>query len=193
MGFLSSLFGAKKEKPKCPICGSEMGFFSKTEIADGAICDKCVARAAPLVGDTLLASLSIGAIKAALDEEAQKNDALVAAYGGMYPNLFRADYVLPISPKGSEVGIARAKTFKDSLAVKGTVISGEFSSGPVTVIRGDRTFPAVLLEAAPFEEGNNVEATLAAHLYKGAMPAGKQAWLIVDGAGGVTNGDLIGA
>ena len=89
--------------------------------------------------------------------------------------------------------IARAKAFKDSLAAKGTVVSGEFSSGPVTLIRGSETISAQLIETAPFEEGNNVEATLAAHLYKGAMGAGKQVWLILDGASGAKSGDLVGA
>ena len=32
---------SKKEKEKCPICGKELTFFSKTLIADGAICDDC--------------------------------------------------------------------------------------------------------------------------------------------------------
>ena len=193
MGFLSKLFGGNKEKPKCPICGSEMGFFSKTELADGAICDKCIARITPLLGDTLVSGMSIDAVRAVLAEEDQKNAALIGTYGEAFPNLFKVDYVLPISPKATEVGIARAKAFKDSLAAKGTVVSGEFSSGPVTLIRGSETISAQLIETAPFEEGNNVEATLAAHLYKGAMGAGKQVWLILDGASGAKSGDLVGA
>ena len=194
MGFLSKLFGGgNKEKPKCPICGSEMGFFTKTELADGAICDKCVARTQSLIGNRLIAEMSIEAVKAVIAEEDEVNAKLVGAFGGEYPNLVKVEYVLPISPKATEVGIARAKVFKDSLAAKGTVVSGEFSSGPVTLIRGSEKISAELIETAPFEEGNNVEATLAAHLYKGAMGAGKQVWLILDGASGVKSGDLVGA
>ena len=37
-----------------------------------------------------------------------------------------------------------------------------------------------------------VEQTLGAHLYKGAVPAGKTAWLILGGECGAASGDLIG-
>lgn len=192
MGFLSKLFGGNKEKPKCPICGSEMGFFSKTDLSDGAICDKCVARVTPLIGDRLLSELTVAAAKSKLEEEDKVNASLVAAFGNEFPNFFKVEYVIPISPKPTEFGIARAKALKDSLAAKGYVVSGEFAAGPVTVIRGGKQIPAELREAAPFEEGTDVESTLTAHLYKGAMKAGKYAWLILDGASGVTSGDLIG-
>ena len=99
----------------------------------------------------------------------------------------------PISPKATDVGIARAKLMKNAVAAKGTVVAGSFDKGTVTVIRHGTTFEAELCETAPFTDGEDVESTLAAHLYKGAVGAGKTAWLILNGESGVTSGDLIGA
>ncbi len=194
MGFLSKLFGGgNKEKPKCPICGSEMGFFSKTELSNGAICDKCVERAQSLIGNRLIAEMSVEAVKAVIAEEDELNAKLVGAFGGEYPNLFKAEFAHPISPKATDVGIARAKAMQGAFAVKGTVISGSFDKGPVTVIRGGQPFPAELVETAPFSSGEDVDSTLSAHLYKGAVGAGKPAWLILTGDPDVSGGCIIGA
>ena len=193
MGFLSKLFGGGGEKPKCPICGREMGFFSKTELADGAICDQCVARAQSLIGDRLIAEMSVGAVKAAVAEEDEINAKLAAAFGGEYPNLFKVEFSHPISPKATDVGIRRAGAMKNAIAAKGVVVSGSFDKGEAAVIRVPHPpVPAQLIESAPFTEGEAVDSTLAAHLYKGAVGAGKTAWLILDGNSGVTSGDLIG-
>ena len=182
MGFLSKLFGGSKPKETCPICGQPMGFFSKTDLTDGAICDKCVARVTPLIGSRLIAEMSVGAVKAVIAEEDEVNAKLVSAFGGEYPNLFKVEYVLPISPK----------VMKDALAAKGTVVSGAFDKGAVTLIRGGKTIPGDLVETAPFTDNEPVEQTLGAHLYKGAVPAGKTAWLILGGECGAASGDLIG-
>ena len=192
MGFLSNLFG-KKPKETCPICGQPMGFFSKTELTDGAICDKCVARAQSLIGNRLIAEMSVGAVKAVIAEDDAVNEKLVAAFGGEFPNLFKAEFSHPISPKATDVGIARAKAMKDCIAVKGTVIAGSFDKGTVTVISGGKRTEAQLAETAPFTDGEDVDSTLSAHLYKGAVGAGKQAWLILSADSGASGGAIIGA
>ena len=193
MGFLSNLFGGKKPKETCPICGQPMGFFSKTELTDGAICDSCVARVQSLIGSKLISEMSLEAVKAAVAEEDEVNAKLTAAFGSEYPNLFKVDLAHPISPKATDVGLARAKLMKNAVAAKGTVVSGAFDKGTVTVIRGGKTVEAELYETAPFTDGEDVDSTLSAHLYKGPVGAGKNAWLILDGASGVTSGDLVGA
>ena len=193
MGFLSNLFGGKKPKETCPICGQPMGFFSKTELTDGAICDSCVARVQSLIGSKLISEMSLEAVKAAVAEEDEVNAKLTAAFGSEYPNLFKVDFAHPISPKATDVGLARAKLMKNAVAAKGTVVSGAFDKGTVIVIRGGKTVEAELYETAPFTDGEDVDSTLSAHLYKGPVGAGKNAWLILDGASGVTSGDLVGA
>ena len=193
MGFFSKLFGGGKSKETCPICGQPMGFFSKTELTDGAICDKCVARVQSLIGGRLIAEMSLEAVKAAIAEEEAVNAKLVQAFGGEFPNIFKAEFAHPISPKATDVGIARAKAMKDCVAVKGTVVSGSFDKGPVTVVSGGKTTEAQLVEKAPFTDGEDVESTLSAHLYKGAVGAGKAAWLILSGDSGASGGSIIGA
>ena len=193
MGFFSKLFGGNKPKETCPICGQPMGFFSKTELTDGAICDKCVARVQSLVGNRLISEMSLEAVKAAIAEEEAVNAKLVQAFSGEFPNLFKAEFAHPISPKATDVGIARAKAMKDCVAGKGTVVSGAFDKGPVTVISGGKKTEAQLVETAPFTDGEDVDSTLSAHLYKGAVGAGKQAWLILSGDSGASGGCIIGA
>ena len=193
MGFFSKLFGGNKPKETCPICGQPMGFFSKTELTDGAICDKCVARVQSLVGNRLISEMSLEAVKAAIAEEEAVNAKLIQAFSGEYPNLFKAEFAHPISPKATDVGIARAKAMKDCVAVKGTVIAGAFDKGTVAVVSGGKTTEAALVETAPFTDGEDVDSTLSAHLYKGPVGAGKQAWLILSGDSGASGGAIIGA
>lgn len=193
MGFFSKLFGGNKPKETCPICGQPMGFFSKTDVSDGAICDKCVARVQSLIGNRLLSEMSVDAVKAVIAEEDAVNEKLIGAFGNEYPNLFKADFAHPISPKATDVGIARAKAMKDCVAVKGTVIAGSFDKGTVTIVSGGKQTEAALVETAPFTDGEDVDSTLSAHLYKGPVGAGKQAWLILSGDSGASGGAIIGA
>ena len=192
MGFLSNLFG-KKEQQTCPICGSPMGFFSKTDLTDGAICDKCVAKVEPLLGSRLLSQMTVEGARELLAEEERKTAALVQSFGGAYPNLFRVDTAYPISPKATEVGMARAKAMKDALAVQGKILAGSFDKGTVKVIRNGQTFDAALVETVPFKAGESVEDVMAAHSYKGAVEAGQSAWLILAAGAAAENGDIIGA
>ena len=193
MGFFSKLFGGGKEKPKCPICGNEMGFFSKTELADGAICDKCVARAKSLIGNRLIAEMSVDAVKAVIAEEDEVNAKLVAAFGAEYPNFFKTVTAFPFSPKATDVGIARAKAMKNGIAAQGFIVSGAFDKGTVTVIRGGKTHTAELVETVPYDDSGDLEQITAAHLYKGPVKAGKYAWLIFAEGSDVSSGDLIGS
>ena len=36
-----ALFGRKKEKERCPVCGNEISFFSGIVVRDGTICSDC--------------------------------------------------------------------------------------------------------------------------------------------------------
>ena len=130
MGFFSKLFGGGKEKPKCPICGNEMGFFSKTDLADGAICDKCVARTQALIGNRLIAEMSVEAVKAVIAEEDEVNEKLIAAFGGEYPNFFKTYTAFPFSPKATDVGLARAKAMKTGSRLRGTSCPARSTKGP---------------------------------------------------------------
>ena len=192
MGFLSKLFG-KKEKELCPLCGGEMGFFSKTSIGDGAICDKCVARIDSTIdlGGAMLSSMKLDDLKALIEEDKKKTDAVIARFGGKYANIFKVDDVITISPSATEVGIARSKAMKNSVVAKGVVIAGGFESGDVCVSRGGAETPANLVEAVPYESGSDVGQVIAAHMYKGAVTAVKPAWMILASGADVGIGDFI--
>ena len=193
MGFLSKLFGGKKEKELCPICGSEMGFFSKTPIGDGNICDKCVKRIESTIdlGETMISSIKLDDLKSLIEEDKKKNDDIIAQFGGKFANVFKVSEVITISPSATEVGLARSKAMKNSAVAKGVVIAGGFESGGVSVCRGGAETAADLVEAVPYEDGSDVGQVIAAHSYKGAVTAVSAAWLILASGADVSAGDFI--
>lgn len=56
------LFGGKKEKETCSICGEELSFLNKVKVYDGAICGACREKCAPLA--TSFTSKTIAEIQA---------------------------------------------------------------------------------------------------------------------------------
>ena len=208
-GEIMGLF-SKKEKEKCPICGKEMTFFSKTLIADGAICDDCVKMLrgqfdieSYWVGrydgtyrqkfDDPLAGLTTEDIRAIIAEKKESQAAAAAQYGGSYGSLFKAEDVFSIAPKPLEVGIKRAKELKDKLVVRGMILTGALNKGDeVTVIHGGSETKTVLLDLIPCDGVTEFDTALRANMHKKTAEAGTNAWLILDLIGGVVPEDLIG-
>ncbi len=200
---------SKKEKEKCPICGKEMTFFSKTLIADGAICDDCVKMlrgqfdiesywARRYDGtyrqkfDDPLAGLTTEDIRTIIAEKKAAQAEAAAQYGGTYGNLFKVEDLFTIAPKPLDVGIKRAKELKDKLVVRGMILTGAFTKGDeVTILRGSGT-KTVLLDLIPCDGVTEFETALKANMHKKTAEAGTNAWLILDTAGGIAPEDMIG-
>ena len=200
---------SKKEKEKCPICGKEMTFFSKTLIADGAICDDCVKMLrgqfdieSYWVGrydgtyrqkfDDPLAGLTTEDIRAIIAEKKEAQAAAAAQYGGTYENLFKVEDLFTIAPKPLDVGLKRAKELKDKLVVRGMILTGAFTKGDeVTILRGSGT-KTVLLDLIPCDGVTEFDTALKANMHKKTAEAGTNAWFILDLTGGVVPEDMIG-
>lgn len=200
---------SKKEKEKCPICGKEMTFFSKTLIAGGAICDDCVKMLrgqfdieSYWVGrydgtyrqkfDDPLAGLTTEDIRAIIAEKKEAQAAAAAQYGGTYENLFKVEDLFTIAPKPLDVGLKRAKELKDKLVVRGMILTGAFTKGDeVTIFRGSGT-KTVLLDLIPCDGVTEFDTALRANMHKKTAEAGTNAWLILDTAGGIAPEDMIG-
>ncbi len=200
---------SKKEKEKCPICGKEMTFFSKTLIADGAICDDCVKMLrgqfdieSYWVGrydgtyrqkfDGPLAGLTSEDIRAIIAEKKEAQAAAAAQYGGTYENLFKVEDLFTIAPKPLDVGLKRAKELKDKLVVRGMILTGAFTKGDeVTILRGSGT-KTVLLDLIPCDGVTEFDTALKANMHKKTGEAGSNAWFILDLTGGVVPEDMIG-
>ena len=192
----------EKEKEKCPACGNEMAFFKQTGIEGGTvfICNDCAAKlrgqfdlqsewkydsfrsdnklrfkTSDQIGDvTLQEVLEIFAEREAAQTEA------VESYVGAFEHLFKVDEVVTIAPKALEVGIARAKAYKNRRVVKGMVVKGSFEQkDTVTIQNGDTPTEVQILELIPCD-GIDFMTNLQAHIHKKTAAEGGNAWLVLD-------------
>ena len=201
---------SKKEKEKCPICGKELTFFSKTLIADGAICDDCTKMLRGQFDiesywverydgtyrqkfDDPLAGLTTEDIRTLIAKKKEAQAQAAAQYGGTYGNLFKTEDVFSIAPKAMDVGIKRAKELKDKLVVRGMILTGAFTKGDeVTVIHGGVEMKTVLLDLIPCDGVTEFDTALKANMHKKTGEAGSNAWFILDLTGGVVPEVMIG-
>lgn len=116
---------SKKEKPKCPICGNEMGFFSSTEVKDGKICDSCYKRFTPADN---YEKLDIAFYKEQFDKDAKQFAELQEKFGN-FSAAMKIEEMEILNLKATDVGIKNAKNLNGSTALRGTVIFGEFVKG----------------------------------------------------------------
>ena len=99
---------------------------------------------------------------------------------GVYANMFRIDEAFQIAPKATEVGIKRAKLYKDRCVVRGPVTAGSFSQNDAVVlfINGSPMLVPILdvmkCDAMDFKD------ELAANMHKHTIEAGMTAWIILD-------------
>lgn len=99
---------------------------------------------------------------------------------GVYANMFRIDEAFQIAPKSTEVGIKRAKLYKDRYVVRGPVTAGSFSQNDAVVlfINGSPMLVPILdvmkCDAMDFKD------ELAANMHKHTIEAGMTAWIILD-------------
>lgn len=99
---------------------------------------------------------------------------------GVYANMFQIDESFPIAPKATEVGIKRAKLYKNRCVVRGLVTTGFFSQGDnVIVYAGGCPMQAPILDVMKCD-ALNFQDELAANMHKHTIEAGMTAWIILD-------------
>lgn len=200
------LFGKKKEKKRCDLCGSEMGLFSTHHLADGAICDACekklrgqflqetnFSQSGMMQQEDPLERLDLEQARALIAKQEQEAAAALSELGGSYQNLFKADDAFSISPKPLEVGMKRAKLLKDRAVLRGMVLAGAFNQGDaVQLKRGESMTATTILELIPITTTSEFDTELGANSHKKTVAAGNGAWLILDVSGAdARNGDLV--
>ena len=206
-----ALFGKNKDKEKkhCPICNNEMTFLKSVALADGTICSDCEAMLRGKYDidrwwhlrfdgtvkqkshDPLL-DMSIADVQAIIAEAKQNQAETVGSLGGEFSALLTADDVFSIEPKAKDVGVKRAKAYKNRLVVRGMIQSGEFSrEDSVVILHGDARLETVLLDVIPCGGAVDFNTELKANMHKKTAGVNTNAWLILDVEQGVAHGDVI--
>ena len=111
---------------------------------------------------------------------------------GNYPNMFRIDESFMIAPKATEVGIKRAKLYKDRCVVRGLVSTGTFSQGESVIVFIDGAPMQVPILDVMKSDVLNFQDELAANMHKHTIESGMTAWIILDISSLPTVGATIG-
>lgn len=203
------LFG-KKEKKLCPICGNELKLFSSLTVEDGQICSDCEkmlrgkfniteywkerwgtdgydrADYDPLKGMTVAEIEEM--IKSMKEEQAQ----IIEDVGNDYANVAKADNCFSIAPKATQVGLKRAKAYKNKIVATSQIITGEFAKDDtVTVTTNGENITTTILDVIECSNSSTFETMLEANMGKHKAEAGTSAWILLDLTEDVYEGSLI--
>ncbi|MBP5353798.1 MAG: hypothetical protein J6Y67_01515 [Lachnospiraceae bacterium] len=99
---------------------------------------------------------------------------------GVFANMFKIDEAFQIAPKATEVGIKRAKLYKDRIVVRGPVTAGSFSQNDAVVLFVNGS-PMLVPILDVMKCGDlDFASELAANMHKHTIEAGMTAWIILD-------------
>lgn len=208
------LFG-KKEKKLCPICGKELKLFSSLPVEDGEICSDCEKMLrgkfniteywkqrwgtegfdrADYVLKTSdpLKVMTVAEIEEMIRSMKEEQAKIIENVGSDYANVAKVDKCFSIAPKALDVGIKRAKAYKNRLVATSQIITGEFAKDDtVTVTTNGKNVTTTILDVIECSNSSTFETMLASNLRKHKAEAGTSAWILLDLTEGVGAGSLI--
>ncbi len=209
------LFG-KKEKHLCPICGNELKLFSSLTVEDGAICSDCEKMIRGKFDITEyrkkrwgasgfdqedyvkktndpLKAMTVDEIKEMIQSMKEEQREIIESVGSDYANVAKVDKSFSIAPKPLDVGLKRAKAYKNRIVATSQIISGEFAKDDtVTVTTSGVSITTTILDVIECSSSSTFETMLSANLgSKHKAGAGSSAWIILDLTEGVGEGSLI--
>lgn len=210
-----ALFGRKKNPERCPICGKEISLFSGVVLTDGTICDDCEKMVRGqfdieeywkkkfgtdgyayedwkrATSDPLKA-MTVEEIKAMISEKKAERAKVTEEIGGDCKAIAKAEKVFSIAPKPLDVGMKRAKAFKNRIVATSFIMSGEFCRGDAVTISFDGTdVRTTILDVIECSSSSTFETELNSNIGKHKAQEGTSAWMILDVTGGVEEGSLI--
>ena len=99
---------------------------------------------------------------------------------GAFPNMYFISESFPIAPKATEVGIKRAKLYKNRTVVGGVINAGTFNKDDdVIVYINGAPVQAHVLDLIPVG-ASDFQTELAANMHKKTASQGASAWMILD-------------
>ena len=213
------LFGKKKDKEEkekqvCPICGQELKFFSSRVLADGeTICGNCENKVRNNYGlyykqrffaqdydgdgiidndklDDAIRHATLAEVREIIEANAEADRAAVEEYGD-YDNMFTVEDCFTIAPKSTEVGIKRAKLFKNKIVVQGRAAKGSFNTEDrVRLLAGGSETETQVLHAYK-NTGTDFDTEMRANLQKKGVSNGEAGWLVLDWEQSVAPGSIV--
>ncbi|WP_071026305.1 DUF4428 domain-containing protein [Peptoniphilus raoultii] len=197
------LFGKKK---LCPICGNEMKFLSGLQVEDGQICSDCEKmlrgkfnitegfdRADYVIKNSdPLKVMTVAEIEEMIRSMKEEQAQIIENVGSDYANVAKADKCFSIAPKALDVGLKRAKAYKNRIVATSEIIAGEFAKDDtVTITTNGNDVTTTILDVIECSSSSTFETMLAANTGKHKVEAGTSAWIILDLTERVSEGSLI--
>lgn len=207
------LFG--KKKAVCPICGNEIGFLSGKVVQDGTICSSCEQMVRGqfdieeywkrkhgtdgwhredymLKTDDPLGLMTVEALREMISEKKASQAAVCAEMQSDWANLATVENCFQIAPKPLDVGLVRAKAFKNRIVATSLIASGEFKKGDkAELANGSSVTPTTVLDVIVCSNSSPFETELAANTGKHKAGVNTSAWIILDLCEGVEPGCVI--
>ena len=208
------LFG-NKEKKLCPICGKELKLFSSVAVDDGEICSDCEKMLrgkfniteywkqrwgtdgydrADYVLKTKdpLKVMTVAEITEMVKSMKEEQREIIENVGFDYANVAKADKCFSIAPKALDVGLKRAKAYKNRIVATSEIIAGEFAKDDtVTITTNGNDVTTTILDVIECSSSSTFETMLAANMGKHKAGAKTSAWILLDLTEGVREGSLI--
>lgn len=127
-------------------------------------------------------------IRSMKEDQAQ----IIENVGSNYANVAKADKCFSIAPKATEVGLKRAKAYKNRIVATSQIITGEFAKDDtVTVTTNGNNITATILDVIECSNSSTFEIIIASNIRKHKVEAGTSAWIILNLTEDVSEGSLI--
>lgn len=205
----------KKRKKSCPICGNELKLFSSLPVEDGEICSDCEKMLrgqfniteywkqrwgttgfdrADYVLKTSdpLKVMTVAEIEEMIRSMKEEQAQIIENVGSNYANVAKVDNCFSIAPKALEVGMKRAKAYKNRIVATSQIITGEFAKDDtVTVTTNGKNITTTILDVIECSNSSTFETMLASNIRKHNVEAGTSAWILLDLMEDIGEGSLI--
>lgn len=136
--------------------------------------------------------MTIAEIEDMMHSMKEEQEKIIEEVGSNYANVAKVDNSFSIAPKALDVGLKRAKAFKNKIVATSEIITGEFAKDDtVTVTTDGEDITTTILDVIECSNVSTFETMLASNLRKHNAEAGTSAWILLDLTEGVSEGSLI--
>lgn len=204
---------------KCDICGKKLSVFATgfwsintKHVEGGNFCKACDEKLHTLIRDkkrwmtkamqkdSPLAAYTMGnwrsmpleQAKLLLDLKAQADRGVLDKYGENTSALMVVQEAFCVDPKATDVGVARAKKYRNGTVVYGRVEEGVFAKGDaVSIDNAGDLLDAKVLEAFVDDGENTFEIHVRANMGKQRLAEDQTGWMLLDLEWGVYPGGRV--
>lgn len=120
--------------------------------------------------------MTIAEIEDMMHSMKEEQEKIIEEVGSNYANVAKVDNSFSIAPKALDVGLKRAKAFKNKIVATSEIITGEFAKDDtVTVTTDGEDITTTILDVIECSNVSTFETMLASNLRKHNAEAGTSA------------------